>query len=106
MNRANCPGQDSRFLKAQDITETRCPQCGRAVEFWPDEIVRKCSGCDARLVNPKSSLKCLAWCRHAAQCLAAIRGKGAATIGPPQAAARLRGRERAHAKQQAPQEKE
>ena len=83
MNRANCPGQDSRFLKAQDIAETRCPECGRAVEFWPDEFVRKCSGCEARLVNPKTSLKCLAWCRHAAQCLAAIRGEGSATVAPP-----------------------
>ncbi len=82
MSGVKCPGQDSRFLKAQDIAEAECPKCGRAVEFWPDEFVRKCRGCGWRLANPKSSMKCLAWCQHAAQCLAAIRGEDSATIGP------------------------
>lgn len=82
MSRLKCPGQDPRFLKAQDIAEVKCPGCGRAVEFWPDELVRKCPGCGRRLANPKSSMKCLAWCRYAPQCLAAIRGEGSTSIGP------------------------
>ena len=78
MTPAKCPGQDPRFLKAQDIAEAPCPQCGRMVEFWPDEPVRKCSGCGRRLTNPENSMKCLAWCRYAAQCLAAIRAESGA----------------------------
>lgn len=74
MSHLKCPGQDSRFLKAQDVAEARCPECGRLLEFWPDELMRKCPGCGRRLANPQNSMKCLSWCRHAAQCLAAIRG--------------------------------
>jgi len=77
-----CPGQDPRFLKAQDIAEMQCPDCGRTVEFWPDELLRKCPGCSRRLANPENSMKCLAWCRYAAQCLAAISGESGATIAP------------------------
>jgi len=81
MSRVKCPGQDPRFLKAQDIAEVKCPTCGGVVEFWPDEFARKCAGCGQRLANPQNSMKCLAWCRHAAQCLAAIRGEGSTSIG-------------------------
>jgi len=77
-----CPGQDPRFLRAEDIAELDCPQCGRTVEFWPDEPMRACPGCGRRVANPTNSMKCLQWCGHAAQCLEAIRGKGDGGIGP------------------------
>jgi len=77
-----CPGQDPMFLKAQDIVEASCPQCGQPVEFWPDELVRKCRACGHRLVNPGNSMKCLEWCRYAAQCLAAVQGGDESWIGP------------------------
>ena len=77
-----CPGQDPRFLKAQDVAEVKCPECGRLVEFWPDELVRECSACGRRFTNPEQSMNCLNWCRYAAQCLAAIRGESSTVIGP------------------------
>ena len=70
MTPMRCPGQDSSFLKAQDVVEAQCPDCGGTVEFWPDEPVRRCRGCGRRVANPKSSMKCLAWCKHADECLA------------------------------------
>ena len=82
MSTIRCPGQDPMFLKAQDIVEATCPQCGRPVEFWPDELVRKCRACGHRLANPGNSMKCLEWCRYAAQCLAALRGGDESWIGP------------------------
>ena len=82
MSSMKCPGQDPMFLKAQDIVETRCPQCGKQVEFWPDELMRKCPGCGRRFANPENSMKCLEWCRYAAQCMAAIRGEDESQLGP------------------------
>lgn len=73
MSVAKCPGQDSAFLKADDIAEVKCPACGQRVEFWPDELMRKCPQCGRRLANPENSMTCLSWCRNAAQCLAALR---------------------------------
>lgn len=82
MNSARCPGQDPRFLRPQDVAEVQCPNCGRPVEFWPDEPVRKCRGCGHRFVNPKNAMTCLQWCRYAAQCLAATRGESGALVAP------------------------
>jgi putative nucleotidyltransferase with HDIG domain len=74
MSQMKCPGQDARFFKAKDIVEVACPGCGHLVEFWPDELVRKCRACGRRFSNPKNSMKCLNWCRYAAQCLSAMQG--------------------------------
>jgi putative nucleotidyltransferase with HDIG domain len=70
------------FLKAQDIHEATCPQCGHVVEFWPDELVRSCRGCGHRVLNPGNSMKCLEWCRYASECLAAVREGDDSWIGP------------------------
>ncbi|MHC4593028.1 MAG: HD domain-containing protein, partial [Planctomycetota bacterium] len=50
--------------------------------FWPDELMRSCRACGNRFANPENSLKCLEWCRYAAQCMAAIRGEDETWIGP------------------------
>jgi len=62
------PGQDMRFWKPGDIFETRCPKCGGEVEFFKDEVRRKC-GCGHEIVNPKMDLGCAIWCQYAEQCL-------------------------------------
>lgn len=84
MSFSRCPGQDARFLKAQDVAEMECPECGRPVEFWPDELVRKCPSCGYRFANPERSTSCLNWCRYAARCLAANRGESSTAVGPLQ----------------------
>jgi len=56
-----CPGQDMRFWKPGDIFDTQCPKCGRKVEFFRDEVRRKC-GCGHEIVNPKLDFGCAQWC--------------------------------------------
>ena len=63
-----CPGQDMRFWKPGDIFETQCPKCGRKIEFFKDDVRRRC-GCGHEVVNPKMDLGCAAWCQYAEQCV-------------------------------------
>lgn len=77
-----CPGQDPMFMKAGAIAEAPCPACGHRVEFWPDEPMRKCPECGRRFANPEDSMKCLSWCRYAAQCMSALQQGNGNWIGP------------------------
>jgi putative nucleotidyltransferase with HDIG domain len=63
-----CPGQDMRFWKPGDIFDTPCPKCGRKVEFFRDEVKRKCR-CGHEIVNPKLDFGCAQWCPYAEQCV-------------------------------------
>ncbi|MFW6052714.1 MAG: HD domain-containing protein [Desulfosalsimonas sp.] len=64
-----CPGQDSRFWKPGAIFEVECPECGKPVEFFKDDTMRKCGNCGHRFANPKMDFGCAAYCRFAEQCL-------------------------------------
>jgi len=64
-----CPGQDTRCWKADDVHEETCPHCGAAIEFWKDEVRRRCRNCGKMVANPKVDLACAVWCKHAAECL-------------------------------------
>jgi len=64
-----CPGQDLRYWKSEDIFEVPCAQCGAPIEFWKDDVRRKCSGCGYRMINPKLDFGCAAYCRYAEQCV-------------------------------------
>ncbi len=66
-----CPGQDTRFWKPGDIFDAPCPQCGRRVEFFKDEVKRKCR-CGHEIVNPKLDFGCAQWCPYAEQCVGAV----------------------------------
>ncbi len=66
-----CPGQDLRFWKPGDIFEIQCPKCGRRIEFFKDEVRRKC-GCGHEIVNPKLDFGCAQWCQYAEQCVGAV----------------------------------
>jgi len=66
-----CPGQDMRFWKPGDISEAECPKCGGKVEFFKDEVRRKCR-CDHEIVNPKMDLGFAEWCQYAEQCIGAV----------------------------------
>ena len=65
-----CPGQDMRFWKPGDIFDAPCPKCGRRVEFFKDEVKRKCR-CGHEIVNPKLDFGCAQWCPYAEQCVGA-----------------------------------
>ena len=40
MGTVQCPGQDMRFWKPEDIFEAPCPHCGARMEFWKDDVRR------------------------------------------------------------------
>ncbi len=64
-----CPGQDTQYWKPGAIFEVPCPQCGRQVEFFKDDTMRKCNHCGHRFVNPQLDFGCAAYCKFASQCL-------------------------------------
>jgi hypothetical protein len=66
-----CPGRDMRFWKPGDIFDAPCPQCGKRVEFFKDEVKRKCR-CGHEIVNPKLDFGCAQWCPYAEQCVGAV----------------------------------
>ena len=63
-----CPGQDMRYWKPGDIFETPCPKCGGKIEFFRDEVRRKCR-CGHEIVNPNLDFGCAQWCPYAEQCV-------------------------------------
>lgn len=66
---SKCPGQDTRYWKAEDIHEQECPYCGAAIEFWKTDLRVRCPNCQKKVVNPRFNLGCASWCSYAAQCL-------------------------------------
>lgn len=74
-----CPGQDTRFWDRDAVYDVSCPSCGRLVEFFKDDTIRRCPGCGYRFRNPKLDLGCAEWCPHAEQCL----GGAVKTPGKP-----------------------
>jgi HD superfamily phosphodiesterase len=66
-----CPGQDWRYWKPGDVFDTQCPKCGGRVEFFKDEVRRKCK-CGHEIVNPKIDFGCAQWCQYAEQCIGAV----------------------------------
>jgi putative nucleotidyltransferase with HDIG domain len=66
-----CPGQDMRYWKPGDIFNAKCPGCGATVEFFKDEVRRKCR-CGHVVTNPKLDFGCAEWCPYAEQCIGAI----------------------------------
>ena len=66
-----CPGQDMRFWKPGDIFDTQCPKCESRVEFFKDEVRRRCR-CGHEIVNPKLDFGCAQWCPYAEQCVGAV----------------------------------
>jgi len=67
-----CPGQDTLYWKPDDIFETSCPKCGRSIEFFKDDVSRRCKGCGAKVSNPKLDFGCAKSCAYADQCLAGV----------------------------------
>jgi len=64
-----CPGQDTRFWDEDAIYEVKCPKCGTDVEFFQDDVSRRCGQCNHKFVNPRLDFGCAAYCQYAEQCL-------------------------------------
>lgn len=65
----NCPGQDTRYWKPNDIFEVSCPTCGASVEFFKDDPARRCKRCGERFPNPRLDVGCAEWCPLAGDCV-------------------------------------
>ena len=64
-----CPGQDSRNLK---ICIHICPQCGKEVEMFSDEMKTKCPQCKT-IIEKENVPSCIQWCKEAKRCLGTER---------------------------------
>ena len=64
-----CPGQNTRYWKPEAIFNVQCPKCGRKVEFFKDDTIRKCKNCGHRFLNPTMNFGCASYCQFAEQCL-------------------------------------
>jgi len=67
-----CPGQDMQFWGPDAIYSAECPRCGNPVEFFKDDIHRRCPECGHMFLNPKLNLGCARWCQFADQCVGAM----------------------------------
>jgi len=64
-----CPGQDRAYWRGERVFEVPCVKCGARVEFFRDEVSRRCSQCSTRLNNPRVALDCATWCDQAESCM-------------------------------------
>lgn len=66
---SKCPGQNTQYWGFDSIFEVRCPKCGNPVEFFRDEVRRRCKVCGEMVFNDRMDLGCAKWCPAAASCI-------------------------------------
>jgi DNA-directed RNA polymerase subunit RPC12/RpoP len=66
-----CPGQDTRQWGPESIYEVECRSCGASVEFFKDEVRRRCPKCGDKVLNAQMDLGCAEWCQYAEECVGA-----------------------------------
>jgi endogenous inhibitor of DNA gyrase (YacG/DUF329 family) len=64
------------------IYDVPCPSCGKAVEFFKDDAIRRCRHCGYRFRNPHLDLGCAEWCPYAEQCLGQLPAGAGKTRKP------------------------
>jgi hypothetical protein len=52
----------------RDISEQPCPRCSTPVEFWKDDVKRRCTSCGFEIINRTLATSCISWCDQAAGC--------------------------------------
>ncbi|SLM29715.1 conserved hypothetical protein [Desulfamplus magnetovallimortis] len=67
-----CPGQETQYWNKDAIFDSKCPECGAAIEFFKDDTSRRCSICGKRIVNPKMDFGCASYCQFAEQCIGTL----------------------------------
>ena len=82
MARSKCPGQDPRYWKPDDVYFVKCVHCGRRIEFFKDDLRRKCRECGKYTVNPHNDLGCAKWCKFGPECLGQIGRVSVQEDGP------------------------
>ncbi len=62
----SCPG--SRTIREPRPEYINCPDCGREVEIWTDELKATCPGCGNKVFREQQA-SCIDWCPHAKECV-------------------------------------
>jgi len=62
----SCPG--SRTIREPRPELINCPDCGREVEIWTDELKATCPGCGHKVFRAQPA-SCIDWCPHAKECV-------------------------------------
>ena len=62
----SCPG--SRTIREPIPESIDCPECGKEVEIWTDELKATCHSCGATVYRAQQA-SCIDWCPHAQECV-------------------------------------
>ncbi len=62
----SCPG--ARTIREPIPEFIDCPDCGKEVEIWTDELKATCLGCGSKVLRAQQA-SCIDWCPHAAECV-------------------------------------
>jgi len=66
---SKCPGQDTQMWGHDAIFDVECPKCHNLIEFFKDEVRRRCKSCGEVVFNDRMDLGCAKWCPSAASCV-------------------------------------
>lgn len=61
-----CPG--SRTIREPRPEYMNCPNCGKEVEIWTDELKATCRNCGTKVFRAQQA-SCIEWCPHAKECV-------------------------------------
>jgi DNA-directed RNA polymerase subunit RPC12/RpoP len=75
MSTVKCPGQDPQKWGPEAVYDVACKNCGEQLEFFKDELKRRCRKCGTMVFNDRMDIGCLAWCPSAEQCAGPDRAK-------------------------------
>jgi hemerythrin-like domain-containing protein len=62
----SCPG--SRTIRNPIPESIPCPNCGREVEIWTDELKATCPNCKNKVLRERQA-SCIDWCPYAKECV-------------------------------------
>ena len=62
----SCPG--SRSIREPKPEYMPCPDCGKEVEIWTDELKATCRNCGGKVLRAQQA-SCIEWCPHAKECV-------------------------------------
>jgi Fe-S-cluster-containing dehydrogenase component len=60
-----CPGTDPRWVRPE---YRRCTECGYRLEFFSDELTRRCPQCGSKQTK-EAEPSCVVWCPSAEACI-------------------------------------
>ena len=60
-----CPG--AAGIRTPTIITKKCPECGKEVELFSNEMQTRCSNCGFTVYNDLES--CVQWCKYAKECV-------------------------------------